>query len=337
MLPRDSFAARKKLAEEKEAKEREEREARIREEVIKRMEEEEAARKADEEYEKSLDDALEYEAAHDAKHSDLIDLSDEASVVSLDNPAPDEVDHYYERKVDATIVPPSQIERKTAQQNLVFKMPTIPRDNCITIAVTGASPRVGTTTQAVQIMLYLISQQRKACLIEMHNNPCLETYLSALPDSDVEIVDEGHFQIKGFDIYHDPKKYAEAKSKNDFIVLDYGVYGDIADPTSYLDKDIKIVVAGVKPWESQFLEPIFSFDDGSMEYIFSFVPQREQKIVLQQMRDSSNQTFFAPYCPDLLTFCGDDVLYRKVSKLAGDIVQKKPGFIDRIKGAVKRG
>lgn len=59
-----------------------------------------------------------------------------------------------------TITPPSQIDRQSAKSMMIPKQPVrsdIPR--AVTIAVAGAGPRMGTTTQAMQILNYLSTME----------------------------------------------------------------------------------------------------------------------------------------------------------------------------------
>ena len=67
-----------------------------------------------------------------------------------------------------TITPPSQIDRQSAKSMMIPKQPVrsdIPR--AVTIAVAGAGPRMGTTTQAMQILNYLSTMEYKVAFVEM--------------------------------------------------------------------------------------------------------------------------------------------------------------------------
>lgn len=235
--------------------------------------------------------------------------------------------------IDKAITPPSQIPRDKARQSMIFKPPILSKYQPTVVAVAGAGARIGATTQAMQMLLYLRSQTRKACVVEMHGRQALEQYIELFDPHDVALVDGSHFRIKGCDIFRDPKSFLRAKKDFEYIILDYGRFEDIADETAFLDKDIRVVVCGVKPWESSLIDAIFEIDDGSVQYIFSFAPMTDQKTIREVMRESSEYTYFASYSPDLFSYSGDDELYAKLFHMDGNNnKQAKPGIIDRVKG-----
>ena len=93
------------------------------------------------------------------------------------------------------------------------------------------------------------------------------------------------------------------------------------------EKDIKVLVTGIKPWESE-LAQVFEDDDGSLHYIFSFVPRSDEADVLAQMGGSAAMTHFAPFAPDFFSFCGSEEIYEKIlsCRPAEPEQKKKPFF-----------
>mgnify|MGYP000000556498 FL=1 len=210
-----------------------------------------------------------------------------------------------------TFTPPSQIDRQSAKSMMIPKQPVrsdIPR--AVTIAVAGAGPRMGTTTQAMQILNYLSTMEYKVAFVEMSGQRHMGQYLGILDKS--EALDDAHFTLMGNHFYNDAKGLITARSQFDYVVCDYGVYNDIPDITSFFEKDVKIVCCGAKPWESPWLEPAFGDDDGTLRYIFSFVQKSDEAMVRDQMGDEAKNTYFAPYAPDFFRYCGADEIYERI-------------------------
>ena len=119
----------------------------------------------------------------------------------------------------------------------------------------------------------------------------------------------------------------QARMEYDYLICDYGDYAQIIDTVSFWEKDIRVLVAGVKPWESDQLSRVFEDDDGSLHYIFSFVPKADEPDVRNQMGESAPNTYFAPYAPDYFSYCGNDEFYAKlIACKKAEPQQKKKGF-----------
>lgn len=241
-----------------------------------------------------------------------------------------------ELRPDAPVTPPSQISKADAKQSIIHK-PPIKQRRCMVIALAGAGSRIGTTTQAMQLLLYLRSHDRKAALVEMHGRDVLQQYVSLFSDKDVELISENHFRIRGCDIYNTSQSFLKIKNNYEYIILDYGRFADLNDQTAFLDKDVKIICCGVKPWESSLLDPVFSIDDGSIHYLFSFVPSTDIPEVRDLMADSAGMTHFAEYSPDLFRYCGNDDMYSGILQLRDEPkASGKPSLTDRVKGVFSK-
>ena len=60
---------------------------------------------------------------------------------------------------------------------------------------------------------------------------------------------------------------------------------------SYLKNDLKLVCAGVKPWETQYLSEVFCGEDENVYFLLSFVPSVNEASVLEQMESGVEKTF----------------------------------------------
>ena len=175
-----------------------------------------------------------------------------------------------------------------------------------TIAVAGAGKRIGTTTQALQMLLFLRAHNRKAALIEMHENPCLSSYAQVYSDA---VLEKDSCIINGSRLYFSKKALPTIQKEFDFLVLDYGAYRNCA-VQELADSDASIIVCGIKPWEAEEINYTFRENNEKYHYLFSFVPQNDQENVTAQMEEFSQRTFFAPYSPDMFQYNGNDELYK---------------------------
>ena len=192
---------------------------------------------------------------------------------------------------------------------LESKMLSIQKENlkaAKTIAVAGAGERIGTTTQALQMLLFLRAHNRKAALIEMHENPCLSSYAQVYSDA---VLEKDSCIINGSRLYFSKKALPTIQKEFDFLVLDYGVYRNCA-VQELADSDAAIIVCGIKPWEAEEINYTFRENNEKYHYLFSFVPQNDQENVTAQMEEFSQRTFFAPYSPDMFQYNGNDELYK---------------------------
>lgn len=205
-----------------------------------------------------------------------------------------------------TILPPSQIDI-VAGKAMAIKKPPRPATKAVTVAVAGASPRIGTTTQALQLLLFLRAKDYSCAYLDMCSSGKMEQLLDIYESCDR--INGHEFTIQGQHIITNGKLLMQARSEYDYVICDYGFYKDILEPVSFWEKDIKILVAGTKPWESAQLPAVFEDDDGSLRYIFSFVPSADETSVREQMAESADKTYFAPYAPDYFSYSGADEIY----------------------------
>lgn len=139
---------------------------------------------------------------------------------SLEEPTPPGETAQAPPATSEVVTPPSQIDRETARSHLVLPKPRLRGRNATTIAVCGAGHRIGTTTQAMQLCLYVKAMGYKAAVIEMSVSSL--TPYTQISD-EVVLFDEKHFRIEGTDIYNDKTCILATKTKYDYLILDYGV------------------------------------------------------------------------------------------------------------------
>ena len=189
---------------------------------------------------------------------------------------------------------------------------------CITIAVAGAGTRIGTTTQALQALLFLSKSGYKAALIEMVDKPILPEYTSNAGTC------EDYYTVKGLHLFRSKNSISRAKEQFEFLVLDYGDFSMIPDQASFMERDYKIICTGIKPQEAHSLSPVLEKDDGSFSYCFSFVPPMDHDDVISLMRHKL--IYFAPSAPDYWQYVGDDSFYKSLLGIAPPVRHKPKLF-----------
>lgn len=195
---------------------------------------------------------------------------------------------------------PSESHRDNEKQNIKENYKTSK-----TIAVCGSMPRIGTTTQALQIVKYLVLQGFKACYIQMENSGFVETisqfYSEVSTDSEL-----GKVSYQNIDMFWRKEKIADILNcKYDYYVYDFGCMPDNENFSlvQFLEKDIKIIVCGSKCNELPAFQSVLdTISDKDINFIFSFTAKADQKDILELMEDRKKNTYFADYVPDQFSY-----------------------------------
>jgi len=189
------------------------------------------------------------------------------------------------------------------------------RYSAVTIGVTGAGRRVGTTTQALQFVLFLKNSGNTAAYVEMHGKDHLSMYLNVFSEEVQKrsIINENHFTIHDIDIYRSARAMGEAKNNYSYVVCDYGDCSS-NELNSFLERDIKVVVGCIKPYEVEPLKTFFSIDCDDINYIYSFVDSSLHQDVIKEMDTAGERTYFAGYTPNLFDYGSNDQIYAEILK-----------------------
>lgn len=188
------------------------------------------------------------------------------------------------------------------------------------IGIAGACHRMGTTTQAIQIVKYLQHKGHKACYIQMNSSPylkCLMEWMEVEVDENI-----GKIIFQDMDLFYKKEFiYDILKLNYEFYVYDYGCYMDTDfNKTSFLEKDFRIFVCGSSAVEMDatlnLIQNIFYHD---VTYIFNLVAASERNDILDMMEDKAPKTFFSEYTPDAFALQNPD-FYEKIIPLT-DVVQ----------------
>lgn len=204
------------------------------------------------------------------------------------------------------------------------------------IGIAGAVPRMGTTTQAIQLVKYLRYKGYKACYIEMNDHGYVEELIDSYEGVEVEEV-IGKAVYQEVEMYYKLEKLPEVLKRDyDYFVYDYGVFSDRDfNKISFLEKDLQIFTVGTKPGEFmktyQLIENNFY---NSVLYIFNFVVEdkQEQDDIYELMAEKEDVTFFAPDCRDPFRLCQTE-FYESLFpvKAVVETVEPKKGFFKKRK------
>ncbi|WP_222864783.1 hypothetical protein, partial [Serratia marcescens] len=148
----------------------------------------------------------------------------------------------------------------------------------------------------------------------------------------------GLVQYQNVDMFKKDKISEILKMGYDYYVKDYGVYAsNDFENLSFLEQDINIIIAGAKPDEINYITNILHscyYDDAY--YIFSHIPQADQKDLLEMMEEKRSNTFFAGYTPDPFIYSSQtDETYKKLLKV--DSLIEKPNSNRKFPFFRKRG
>ncbi len=254
----------------------------------------------------------EYETEIKSRLLDLLPKSSNYSLRSqpVTGAAPDD-----RKELAEAAAVPSKADRAVMKQYQIRK-PITKTAKAVTIGVAGAGSRIGTTTQTLQIALYLKALDYSVAIVDLTESHHLHRLGI---EHGGAAIDDSHIRLRGLDLYSSSRAILEARQKYHYAIFDYGDFQSMPDVVSYLEKDVKVLCCGYKPWEADILiEHVFDLDDGSIDYLFFAVPQSQERDITEQMADAGSRTYFAPWTPDPLQYCGDDATYRQI--LSGKIL-----------------
>lgn len=176
-----------------------------------------------------------------------------------------------------------------------------------TVGIAGCQPHIGTTTQALQLVLCSIQMGYSAAYIEMGDR----NYIKKLDEIYKGIEKDANNVIycQSIPLYTGKQIILANRNRYDYTVKDYGCIGEPGfEGVSFLEQDIKIVVGGAKANEIEYVERIMENECYSdISYIFSFVALSEQRDVKEMMQDQKEQTYFAVYTPDPFSYVENDI------------------------------
>lgn len=186
-----------------------------------------------------------------------------------------------------------------------------------TIAVAGCLGRIGTTTQAIQIVKYLNLMGYSACYIEVNQNGYVDRVLQSIKNIK-EDKKTKRIVCDNVDMYRQQDIAIVNRLDYEYLIKDYGAVNETSfERISFLEQDFRIICGGIKPNEFDKVYDVL-LDDIYMAsgYIFTFVPNANREATLGFMEEKASCTFFADYVPDAFTYSATaNIIYRTLLKL----------------------
>lgn len=188
----------------------------------------------------------------------------------------------------------------------------VPVHKTVTVAVCGALPRMGATTQTLQLLRFLQMQQKKVCYVELNRHGHIKLFPEMYETSQLD-ESSGCVRFEGMELYYEPERISDILDRQyDFILYDFGSLQE-TDLVSYLEKDIKIIVCGSKPYELGALMQAFErLEQEKVFYVFSFSHISEHFSIREQMGEKGSVTCFAGYSPSLFDYQAENEGYHRM-------------------------
>jgi hypothetical protein len=220
-------------------------------------------------------------AAHQVEKPDL-------TARARDKPASADLKTTAASGSQAAVAPIAPGEKITANRN--FKK----HKQFLTVAVCATEPHMGATHHALLLTKFLGGVGFKTCYLEATERRGIVCLARAYA---VNANERRHLlQFEGVDMYFDFKLSEVIGAGYDFYIFDFGRFGEF-EPASFLTKDIKLVVGGVKAWEMPAYNPVFAATDGyrDVQFVMNHAPPNEQSNIRLLM--GAYRTHFPEYAP----------------------------------------
>lgn len=190
----------------------------------------------------------------------------------------------------------------------------------ITIGVAGTERHIGATTVAINIVKYLSELTNvTACYIEYNNHKSIH---SLVENEDIQTVYNEvlrKISCQGIDLYERPENLANIlKFEYEFYVFDCGNFEEMTkeEISTFLTRDLKIIVSGNKAWEiSKLIETFIIVGEDKNSYlIFNFVRNEDKETFRKSLgKFWKERASFSEFVPEPFVV-GNKSFYEKILK-----------------------
>lgn len=237
-------------------------------------------------------------------------------------------------------------EQREEEKSITLEQIRMAQKRKISVGVAGGCSRIGTTTQSLQMCKYLMLLGYQACYIEMNSSSYIKALMDTRSEEDYQCLDEiGLVKYQGIDLYIKPEYIPTIKKKDyDYFIYDYGCFHDasVLDYNyNFLEKDIHIIICGIKPIEYEGTASVLEKTKGSdFCYIFSFVEKGSDREEIKDLMDTkSEQTFFAePVFNPFSYSANSNTTYENIfnvgikpKEITQEVKEKRKGFFTKKK------
>lgn len=204
------------------------------------------------------------------------------------------------------------LQTNNSKDKVIIKKEYKKLKQCVTIGIVGSQEHIGTTTQSLLITQFLNSLQLNVCYIQANGKNDIEQ-INKMYSVEKK---ENFISYGNIDMYSQDKTVNAIEKGYDFYVYDMGILYD-KDIDNFITKDIKIVVAGAKPWEQDNVVKIFNTLGilKDINFIFNFTPEIQQKALIKNMGDYGVKTYFSNYTPNPFISDVNEEIYHKIFKV----------------------
>lgn len=198
------------------------------------------------------------------------------------------------------------------------KEPEKEKAKAVCIGIAGAIARMGTTTQAIQMVKFFQYSGYRAAYFQMNKHHFVEDLKDAYEDVTHD-EETGCVTYMKVDMYYRLDRLQDVLKKDyDYLVFDYGVYSENGfNKISFLEKEKQIFVVGSQPggeFENTY-DVIKNNFYNSVSYIFNFVAKSEQNDILELMDDKAAATYFAEDAKDPFSFSGSGSFWKRLLQI----------------------
>lgn len=170
--------------------------------------------------------------------------------------------------------------------------------NKVMIGMAGTQIRVGVTHNAIVLANYLRKRGYMVAIAEYNTHDSLGKI--AENSDNITVKEDGSFTLNGVDYYPcvDESKLASILGKSyNFVISDFGSYKN-CNQMAFNMSAVRIIVAGAKAWELDYLNDVFSIVGLSQEetlkgyhYCFNLCPDNMKKNIVSAMASLQNVHF----------------------------------------------
>lgn len=187
-----------------------------------------------------------------------------------------------------------------AQDKVIIKKEVKQVVSKVMIGIAGSSARIGVTHNAVVLANYLRSRGYMVAIAEYNHSRAFKDIQESF---DEKLLDGSYFTIAGVDYYpeSDTDRIGSILGKSyNFILIDFGSFVE-CDRVTFNKSDVRIIIAGSKPWEVNLVNSIFELTakETLMQYhfCFNFTAVKDQKEIRDSMGEISS-VYFLKYTED---------------------------------------
>lgn len=213
------------------------------------------------------------------------------------------------------------------------------------IGFTGTQNRIGTTHNAITCARFLQNKGFKVALIEnVTNNRCFneikDVYAGDIQSS------ESYFTLYQIDFFPEfdlENLHLVLNSNYNFIIIDFGTFGDSV-ATEFSRCAVPIIVAGLKAWEQEYINKVFSSFDFNINtlnqfyYLFNFTSDSLREDICYNLQEIEKK-YFQDYIPDVFngtSHAFSDLLSHYMTEEIEETEQKKKSILSKIGGILNK-